>query len=215
MRPVAPDVTANLPALLLGLRWLYDTSQPATAVQDPRGQHLHTPAARTVYFIPSGASGHVLIIIEANPDKPDLDGHHIGRTLAPGELAAFADLIEDLGETVISTYNGYPGSIAALALARPAHPTLLAAVTRFSDGHHPHELHEPCQCHWYLEYAAHTIGLNELRQQAQAQAMDTTALAAAVRDRLRAATPTRKANSHRHIAGPRCRHLITRHHQHR
>lgn len=210
MRPTVPDVTANLPALLLGLRWLYDTEQPATAVQDPHGQHLHTPAQRTVHFIPAGARGHALIIIEATPDKPD---QHTSETLAPGELTAFADLIEDLGETVLSTYNGYPGPSAVLALARPAHPTLLTAVARFTDGPHTHDLHEPCQCRWYLQPVTHIVGLHELRQQAQAHAMDTTALTAAARDCLRAATPTRKAKGRRHIAGPRSRHLICRHHR--
>ncbi|MCX8565078.1 hypothetical protein OS122_29785 [Mycolicibacterium mucogenicum] len=210
MRPTVPDVTANLPAVLLGLRWLYDTEQPATAVQDPNGQHLRTPAQRTVHFIPAGAGGHVLIVIQADPDKPD---QHTPEALAPGELAAFADLIEDLGETVLSTYNGYPGSTAALALARPAHPTLLTAVARFTDGPHTHDLYEPCQCPWYLQHATHTVGLRELRQQAQARAIDTTALTAAARDCLRSATPNRKAKGRRHIAGPRSRHLICRHHR--
>ncbi len=209
MRPTAPDVTANLPALLLGLRWLYDTEQPATAVQDPHGQHLHTPAKRTMHFIPSGTSGHVLIVIEAAPDKPDQ--HTTSGTLAPGELAAFADLIEDLGETVVSTYNGYPGSIAVLALARPAHPTLLTAVARFTDRPHPHDLQQPCRCPWYLQHATNTVGLHELHRQAQAHAMDTTALAAAARDCLQPATPTRKAKGHRHFSGPRCRHRFFGH----
>ncbi|KAB7754422.1 Uncharacterised protein [Mycobacteroides abscessus subsp. abscessus] len=191
MTTPALDITANLPALLIGLRWLYDTEQPTHARQDPHGQHLPTPAGRTLHFIPSGTAGHVLIVIEAA--KP--------ASLAPGELAAFADLLDDLGETVLSTYNGYPGTTAALALARPAHPTLRAAVARFADQTRP----------WLPEQTAPTIGLRELQQHALSHPIDTTALTAAAHHYLAWTTDARNNKSHQHITHPRCRYRIGRH----
>lgn len=191
MTTPALDITANLPALLIGLRWLYDTEQPTHARQARHGQHLSTPAGRTLHFIPCGTAGHVLIVIKA--DEP--------ATLAPGELAAFADLLDDLGETVLSTYNGYPGTTAALALARPAHPTLRAAVARFADQPRPS----------LPEQTAHTIGLRELQQHALSHPIDTTALTAAAHDYLAWTTDARNIKSHQHITHPRCRYRIGRH----
>jgi hypothetical protein len=194
--PPSLDVTANLPALLLGLRWLYDTEQPATAVQNPRGQHLHTPAGRTLTFIPAGTARHALLVITADTTENTLIGQPSDNSLSPGELTAFADLLEDLGEPVLSTYNGYPGTTAALALIRPAHSTLLAAVARFTDRPHPHRPDEACQCPWYLDQGARPVGLAELRHHAHAYRSETTALTAAARDYLTAGGSAPNAQGH-------------------
>ncbi|BBX88199.1 hypothetical protein [Mycolicibacterium aubagnense] len=211
MTPRPPlDVTANLPALLLGLRWLYDTEQPATATQNPRGQHLHTPAGRTLHFIPAGTAGHALLVIVADALEAAPNGHPAANTLSPGELAAFADLLEDLGEPVLSTYNGYPGTTAALALSRPAHPTLLAAVTRFTDRPHLHHLDDACFCFWYLGQTEGTVGLAELSQHAHAYRSETTALTAAARNYLTTSGPAPNAQGPSRVARQRRRHSIRR-----
>lgn len=211
--PPSLDVTASLPALLLGLRWLYDTEQPATAVQNPHGQHLHTPAGRTLTFIPAGTAGHALLVITADTTENTPDGQPSVNSLSPGEVAAFADLLEDLGEPVLSTYNGYPGTTAALALSRPAHPTLLAAVTRFTDRPHPHRPDDACQCPWYMDQAARPVRLADLRHHAHAYRSETTALTAAASDYLATGVTAPNPKGHRRFVRHRCRPLIRHDHQ--
>lgn len=213
MTPPPPlDVTANLPALLLGLRWLYDTEQPATAVQNPHGQHLHTPAGRTLTFIPAGTAGHALLVITADTDNTP-DGQPSANSLSPGEVAAFADLLEDLGEPVLSTYNGYPGATAALALSRPAHPTLLAAVTRFTDQPHPHRTDETCQCPFCLDQVGGVVGLAELRQHTHAYRVETATLSAAASDYLATGVAAPNPKGHRRFVRHRCRPFVRHNHQ--
>jgi hypothetical protein len=117
------DVTAHLPVLLLGLKWLYDTPQPPGAIQDPGGDTLISAGARVLTFVPSGpGGGGALRIDTTEPQNP----------ITATELAAFADLLDGMGEDVVSISADAAGNLCALA--RPVHPTLRAAAARYPAG---------------------------------------------------------------------------------
>lgn len=120
---------AHLPATLIGLRWLYDTPQPAGSVVDPRAHQLHSvPGRRILRFDPAGRNGAVTVeLVAARYEIRD-------RALAAAELAAFGEVVDGLGEEITGTWLGRGGAIGAVELARPAHPSLLAAVKRFENG---------------------------------------------------------------------------------
>lgn len=117
----------HLPAVLAGLRWLFDTTQPDDAVVDPRRQSLATAGGRRyLRFDPIGRNGNATIEI-LRPTRIESSG----RDLAAVELSAFAEVVDGLGEEVAATWIGRSGIIGGVELSRPVHPTLLAAVERF------------------------------------------------------------------------------------
>lgn len=122
------DVSAHLPVVLVGLRWLFDTEQPAGAVQCPAGDRLPSQSGRGFRFIPSGPGGAaaVGIAVTTGISGDEIGGH---------ELAEFIDLLEGMGEEVVAIDAIAERSFCTLTLARAAHPTLSRAVARYRAGH--------------------------------------------------------------------------------
>lgn len=160
------DVMPHLPMLLIGLRWLFDTTQPDMALQQHHGQQIGSVDNRTLRFIPSGWNGHAIVVVDVThvdygqPHQPPRN------PLAPGELAAFADLLDGMGEDVAATWNGHPAITGSLALATPAHPSLLAAVSRYTAGCQRQGGDRFCPCDWYVHGHRHIVSIQDLHQQA-------------------------------------------------
>jgi len=125
----APGVAVHLPVLLVGLRWLFDTEQPARAVQCPAGDSLPSVDGRAFRFIPSDRDGRAALGIAVTTGiAGDAIGGH--------EAADFIDLLEGMGEEVLAINSVAAGAFYVLTLARPAHPTLRSAVVRYRARHH-------------------------------------------------------------------------------
>lgn len=161
--PCATAAGAHAPALIVGLRWLYDTEQPATAVVDHRGRRLRSAGDRTVRFTPVGWQGRAMVLL-----IPTADAHGSRRPVSAGELDAFAETLRDLGEEVVATWTGQSRGLAALA--RPAHPSLRAAVRRYEAGCPEHDADPVCACGWLATGRDQVIGLTEVQQQIRAHA---------------------------------------------
>ncbi|MGX9674126.1 hypothetical protein [Mycobacterium sp. HM-7] len=125
----APGVAVHLPVLLVGLRWLFDTEQPAGAVQCPAGDSLPSVDGRAFRFIPVDRDGRAALGIAVTTGiAGDAIGGH--------EAADFIDLLEGMGEEVLAINSVAAGAFYVLTLARPAHPTLRSAVVRYRARHH-------------------------------------------------------------------------------
>lgn len=143
----AVDISAHLPVLLSGLRWLYDTEQPNNAILQHHGERLDSLGNRHVTFCPAGNAGRVVIILHVT--HVDVGACWPARNpLRPGELDHLADLLTDIGETVVDRWNGHPHVTGSIALARPAHPSLQAAVQRYYAGCPTHNT-VFCDCGWF------------------------------------------------------------------
>lgn len=146
----AADVARHETVLRRGLHWLYNTEQPDDAVLQHHGETLRSQPNRKLTFIPtSGLAGHTVIVVAV--DSVEYGPTPQRRCLNPldaGELLAFAELLADLGEGVVRTWNGHPHFAGSLALTRPAHPSLRAAVRRYHTGCPTHQS-VFCNCGWY------------------------------------------------------------------
>ncbi len=166
------DVTAHLPVLLLGLRWLYDTEQPATAIARSGSQALPSAGGRTLRFIPRGHPGGTVVRIE----------HTLPSTTPPSLAAAdrdaFASLLDDIDVGVARSWIEYPGASGCFALRAPAHPTLCAAVARYERGCADHHSRDRCTCTQNAEGHATFIDLAQMQHQALAAGATIPALAA-------------------------------------
>jgi len=165
------DVTAHLPALLLGLRWLYDTEQPAGAIASSDGQALPSAGGRTLRFIPRAHPGGTVVRVE-----------HTRRTTGPQalpatELDAFADLLDDLDVGVARSWIEYPGASGCFALYAPAHRTLCAAVTCYTQGCVERHPRDTCTCSEIDQGDATFIDLAQLQRHAIAAGATIPALA--------------------------------------
>ena len=161
--PCATAAGAHAPALIVGLRWLYDTEQPATAIVDHRGRRLRSAGDRTVRFTPVGWQGRAVVVL-----IPTADANGSRRPVSAGELEAFAETVRDLGEEVVATWSGQLRGMAALA--RPAHPSLRAAVRRYEAGCPEHNGDPVCACGWLAIGRDQVIGLTEVQQQIRSHA---------------------------------------------
>lgn len=138
-----------LAALGAGLRWLYSTEQPANALVERGGVRIAT-AERIVRFLPVGIDGDPLIIVDAA-------GGPASGVLPEAELPSLAGRLGALG--VATQLWHYHGTTGTIVLASPAHPTLRAAVDRFSRGcpwHHSQVCDAPVSaggqgCTWHLD----------------------------------------------------------------
>jgi len=138
-------------ALTAGLRWTFETDQTASAIIHHHGAHLHVPAEnRTLRFIPIGAEGRVVVVLEvatvvpaSSPQLPPTN------PLRDGELEQLHDLLQERGFSVADSWNGHPYVTGSVALDRPAHPGLIASVLRYQQGCQTHDQSVFCRCGWY------------------------------------------------------------------
>lgn len=122
-----------------GLNWLYDTVQPDNAHLHPRGLTLHLPEANRQYsFCPTGARRPTVVSVDVLKvewiDNGPNDLKTPANPLESGELEALAAELERRGFPAQDTWNGHPGITGSVGLARPAHPSLVAAVDRYRRG---------------------------------------------------------------------------------
>jgi len=129
-------VTRHVPELLVGLRWLFDTVQPDGAMVSAGGQVVRS-GRRTLRFRPVDWQGHAVIEIVG----PAAAGDPSPRA----ELEAYAQALDDMGEDVVASWIGRRGQVRSIALARPVHPTLRAAVDRYVAGC-PEHPGQQCAC---------------------------------------------------------------------
>lgn len=132
-------VTTLDTVLTAGLRWLYDTEQPDTAWQGHHGLLLPLPAANRLYaFAPANDWKDPVVVVDvAKIEWIDNGPNELATPANPletGELDALADQLRTLGVEVASTWNGHPLTSGSIGLARPAHPSLVAAVDRYRAG---------------------------------------------------------------------------------
>lgn len=136
-----------------GLHWLYDTEQPDDAHQHHSGLLLREPATNRLYtVIPTNDWKRPVIAVDIAAIEWIDNGPNELKTpanpLEPGELDALAALLSGLsGVAITRTWNGHPQTTGSVGLARPAHPSLLAAVDRYHAGclNHP-ERSVFCEC---------------------------------------------------------------------
>lgn len=120
----------------LGLHWLYETVQPDDAHQQHHGESLATEGNRIYRFIPSGARKLPVVVVDVAKVEwtgPDHD-RYPADPLGPSELDALAGELRRRGLPVDATWNGHPGITGSVGLARPAHPSQVAAVERYIRG---------------------------------------------------------------------------------
>lgn len=155
----------NEAVLAAGLRWLLDTEQPEDAVIIHHGENMAGEGNRRFSFFPAGWDGRAIIAVGvarvewiAINDKDRGYDKAPANPLEPDELERLSATITALGEAVVSTWNGYPATTGSLALARPAHPSLRAAVQRYKAGcpEHP-DNYVFCECGWYRQGYAQLI----------------------------------------------------------
>lgn len=139
------------PTLRAGIRWLHDTEQPDSAALSHHGLSLPVVANRRFTFVPEGAFGRPVVVVEVAKIEWVERGVYRapGNPLEPGELSDLATLLASLGAESERTWNGN-GTTGSVGLKYPAHPTLIAAVNRYRAGclTHPTE-HVFCKCDWY------------------------------------------------------------------
>lgn len=121
-----------------GLGWLYDTAQPDDAHTDHHGIVLHLPDANRWYgFCPTGARNLPVVCVDVTKVEYKFDrvgGSVPANPLEVDELESLADELRRRGFNVDDTWNGHPGVTGSVGLARPAHPSLVAAVDRYRRG---------------------------------------------------------------------------------
>lgn len=134
------EPTATLAHILdAGLGWLYDTVQPDDAHASHHGIVLHLPEASRWYGFCPGGARH-LPVVTVNVIKPDWIDNGFNRPmtlanpLASDELPVLAEELRRRGFESFGIWNGHPGATGSVGLARPAHPSLAAAVQRYHRG---------------------------------------------------------------------------------
>jgi hypothetical protein len=156
---MSTDLQADLEdALAVGLHWLHEVEQPDDAVLQHHGAFMLAGRSRTfpaiarprlLRFVPLARDGRAVVVVTIAKNEYDGEGNVLHRLL-PEELAVVTGMIESLGGAVEFSWNGHPAETGSLALKRPAHPTLVAAVERYHKGcpEHPKE-GVFCGCSWY------------------------------------------------------------------
>lgn len=126
----ATGVDALQSAVEAGLAWLYDTVQPDTAILQHHGVPVAAVGNRRLSFCPVGVNRLPVVVVDV------VGVTYIGDSLRPqnplvaGELEALAALI-GRSVPVATMWNGHPAVTGSVGLARPAHPSLAAAVARY------------------------------------------------------------------------------------
>lgn len=130
MNGAGSDVGALQATVDAGLAWLYDTVQPDTAILQHHGVPLAAVGDRRLSFCPVGVNRLPVVVVEV------VGVTYIGNSLRPqnplaaGELEELAALLRR-SVPVATTWNGHPATTGSISLARPAHPSLVAAVARY------------------------------------------------------------------------------------
>ncbi|MHA4774736.1 hypothetical protein L1085_009560 [Streptomyces sp. MSC1_001] len=144
------DLLPLADALTAGLHWLYETEQPADAWMSHHGQQIPTTVNRFLAFVPTAVSSLPVIVIGVVKPawKEGPRGDMVPTNpLTPIELPRLAAELEQRGYAVRSTWNGFPGATGSVGLARPAHPSQIAAVDRYRAGCQEHpERSVFCEC---------------------------------------------------------------------
>jgi hypothetical protein len=124
------EVAALQDAVDVGLAWLYATVQPDTAILQHHGVPVAAVGDRRLSFCPAGVNRLPVVVVDVIGVTYIGDSLRPQNPLAAGELEALADL---LGRSVpvATTWNGHPAATGSIGLARPAHPSLVAAVARY------------------------------------------------------------------------------------
>lgn len=144
-------------ALNAGLAWLYSTVQPTDALVERGGVRM-TTAERIVRFLPIGPNGAPLIVLDAQLPRWSPSTTRTPLVVLPEtELRTVADQLATLG--VSAHHWEYHRTTGTVVLSAPAHPTLLAAVRRFSQGcpwHHSTVCDAPISagghgCRWHTD----------------------------------------------------------------
>ncbi len=146
-----PDLMSdNEATLLAGLRWLHDTEQPEGAILQHHGVVLEGVGNRRFGFIPSGRADRAIVTVDVAHLTWEVKTFRITNPLRRTELTELTAQLATLSAEVVGTWNGHPAPTGSLALARPAHPTLLAAVARYHAGCPTHSAKTVlCDCDWY------------------------------------------------------------------
>lgn len=140
--------------LAAGMAWLFDTEQPEDSVIQHHGSS-RSAGDRIYGFCPAGWEGRPVVFVQVAEPRyagPPPDGEVANPLDVPGELESLEALLRDLGHPVVERWNGAPGSTtASFALEGQAHPSLLAAVSRYRAGCpvHGNPLCSQAGCRWY------------------------------------------------------------------
>ncbi|MBI0300466.1 hypothetical protein JBE04_39930 [Streptomyces sp. PRKS01-29] len=134
----AAELHTRAAVLDAGLRWLYETEQPDNAHAQHHGEQLAADGNRSYSFVPVGARSLPVVVVDvAKVEWIDNGPNQLmtpANPLEPGELETLAVELERRGFTVRSTWNGHPAITGSVGLARPAHPSQVAAVERYRAG---------------------------------------------------------------------------------
>ncbi|MET9728466.1 hypothetical protein [Streptomyces zaomyceticus] len=145
-----PDLIPLSAALTAGLRWLYETEQPSDAWMNHHGEQIPVLGNRFLAFVPTSVGGLPVIVIGVvKPTRKEGPRGDMVPTnpLTPIELPCLAAELERRGYAVRSTWNGFPGPTGSVGLARPAHPSQVAAVDRYRAGCQEHPARSVfCEC---------------------------------------------------------------------
>lgn len=132
--PVAEPLLPTTGDLLTeGLRWLHDTPQPASAIIDSRGAAALTPRNRIIRWVPLAWGWKASIIVDVAHVEWGLSGGPLN-PMPSSEILALAVELHHHGADIIDIRCRTTGLTGTIALARPAHPTLRAAVRRYMQG---------------------------------------------------------------------------------
>ncbi|MCV7009068.1 hypothetical protein [Mycobacterium gordonae] len=203
------EATAHLPLLLIGLRWLLDTEQPAGALIYPRGQTLNSVGNRRLRFTPEGFDGRPAVVVEvSDADRPPTRNPR--NTLSDSEIDDLAFVLSDCGEHVGAAWRDDTHRSAALALAASAPSSLLAAAARYRQGCPTHG-GAPWCCSWYRDGSQRAISIHDVHRAAvQCSPSDVATgepdLTAAVRIARRPMHPPRSSGSRRSAGNRAGRH---------
>lgn len=159
------QATAHLPLLLIGLRWLLDTEQPAAALICPHGQTLSSVGDRTLRFVPEGFDGGAAVVVEVG-DAGRQCARDPRNTLTDNEIDDIAFMLSDCGEHVAAAWRDDANRIAALALGARAPSSLLAAAARYRQGCPTHGGSAPWCCSWYRTGSQRAISIDDVHRAA-------------------------------------------------
>lgn len=164
------DVATHAPALVTGLRWLFDIPQPHDAIIHHLGDRLPSAGNRILRFIPDQDAGLAAIAVNVARVRYAPNSFVSLNPLYPGEIEAFAELVDDIGVPVRGTWGGSPSQSGGVVFEVRAHASLVDAVDRFQGGCPHHAGSVFCRCGWYQAGQKKLVTVHDVREQARAEA---------------------------------------------